>query len=503
MKYLRTKKKILLLAAITVVVVFFISCDADREQAQGQATFDGAWSPHSVMIDFEHYRILRVSDRPLFDAEGSINQDVLVRLMAILNDPHLDPMLREPKSQWPSAVPLDSSYSYVANTAEDFSDFVVRQPVSMSHSGAIAIKLFETIPDRVGVHNSHLTEFTSQWWQLVYRATDDGNDVLTLWMMQPYRLTPFNGTRYDYAAGSLQDRFIDRLRDPDDGIWSRIAPGIINTVLSDERIAMGLPPCNNYFFEGNFSDSIARSNLRRDVGVVLHQFGVEDYLVAPRDLPGRWQSSAYQTGANMDFVYYATGQFYIYRAGAEAGFAGSGNPQDGLGATGLIWGTLRHFALINGKDGLSVGPYNGHWPNTTLAPTYDDLFWLPSDFEVRTMGFNRDNALFQTFITNPDDRYSILRTNTEPENRPDNANGRSGLWRLNGFDRAFDVDGLGLSRGWMTEQVWLRSHDGLGFGNATTVSNTGNRYGYGVNQLAGMRPALHLSVTQLRAQQQE
>ena len=113
------------------------------------------------------------------------------------------------------------------------------------------------------------------------------------------------------------------------------------------------------------------------------------------------------------------------------------------------------------------------------------------------MGFDKDNALFQTFITDPDDRASILRTNTEPENRPDHANGRSGLWRLNGWDRAFDIDGLGFPRGWMTEQVWLRSHDGLGIGNANTVSNTGNRYGYGVNQLAGMRPAVHLSITQL------
>ena len=509
MKFLRMRKgKAALFAIMAATAVSFAACGEDNESQasspavsstppMAQATFDGTWSPQSVMIDFEHYQILRVSERPLFNAQGGVNQDVLDALMAILNDSSLDPMLREPKSEWPGSLLFRDEPTYTALTAAYFSNFVVPMPTSMSHSGAIVIKLFETIPGRVGVHNGHLTEFTSQWWRLVYRAADSGEDVLTLWMMQPYRITPFGGTRYDYLVGNPQDRFIDRLRDPNDGIWNRISPGNINTVLSDERIAMGLPPCNNFFFEGNFSVSIARANLLRDMEAVLGQFDIEAYLVAPRNLPGAWQSSAYQTGANMNYEYYQTNQFYS--TNGDRGFNGSHDPQDGLGATGLIWGTHRHFALINGKDGLSVGPHNGHWSNTRLEPTHDDLFWLPSDFEVRTMGFDKDNALFQTFITDVDDRYTILRTNTEPENRPDNANGRSGLWRLNGFDRAFDIDGLGLPRGWMTEQVWLRSHDGLGQGNANMVSNTGNRYGYGVNQLAGMRPGLHLSLTQLNS----
>ena len=501
-----------LLAMIAMTAVFFTACGADEEQEQGQEqeythTDNGNlpvmqvdvgldWTPHSVMIDYELYEILRVSDRPLFNANGGINQDVLDSLMAILNDPQLDPLLRAPKWEWPGFLPFNNLAPYTAITAADFSDFVVPHPTSMSHSGGIAIKLFETIPGQVGVHNRHLTEFTSQWWRLVYRATDDGNDVLTLWMMQPYRLTPFNGTRYDHMAWNEQDRFICRLRDPDQGsIWSRISPGTVNGVLSDERIALGLPPCNNYFFEGNFSASIARSNLLRDMKGVLNQFGVEAYLVAPRDIPGQWQTSAYQTGTNINMDYFATNQFYT--TAADAGFVGSITPEGGLGATGLIWGTHRHFALANGKDGLSIGPYNGRWPNTAPVPTHDDLFWLPSDFEVRTMGFDKDNALFQTFIAHPDYPASILITNTQPETRPDNANGRSGLWRLNGFDRAFDIDGLGLPRGWATEVAWLRSQDGLGIGSGNTVSNTGNRYGFGVNQLGGMRPALHLSITQL------
>jgi len=500
------KNKAMLAGLIAAGLMIFAACDqettgeAPQQPPQGgYAEYDGNWSPRSEMLYYDLHEILRVSDRPLFAANGSINQDVLDSLIAIINDPALDPMLRPQKSEWPGTQSFETEYPYIATTAADFSDFVVPQPNSMSHSGAIVIKLFDTIPGQVGVHNRHLTEFTSQWWQLVYRATDDGKDVLTLWMAQPYRITHFGGTRYDHMVGSVQDRYINRVGDPESSIWFRIGDGLINMNLSDERIAMGLPPCNDYFLEGNFSASMARSNLLRDMAGVFDQFGIENYLVAPRNIPGRWQTSLYQTGVNMNHDYYRSGQFYT--ANGDRGFIGSEFSVDGLGATGLIWGTHRHFALINGKDGLSIGPVDGHWPSTRLEPTHDDLFWLPSDFEVRTMGFGKDNALFQTFLTDADDPATILRTNTEPEDRPDHANGRSGLWRLNGFDRAFDQDALGLPRGWMTEQVWLRSHDALGIGNANMVSNTGNRYGYGVNQLAGMRPALHLSITELLSSQ--
>ena len=71
------------------------------------------------------------------------------------------------------------------------------------------------------------------------------------------------------------------------------------------------------------------------------------------------------------------------------------------------------------------------------------------------------------------------------------------MWRLNGFDSAFDRDGLGLPRGWMTEQLWLRTQDSFGIGNGNMVLYTGSRIGYGVHQLAGMRPAVHLSITEL------
>ena len=492
-----------------VFIVVLASCGSDSAETEpGQNAIsqntgtasecsetDAAHDIEGAMIFNHHYNILRVSDRPLFRSCGRVNGDVLENLMAILDDPRLDPMMREVKAEWPTGMTFEDTL-YTAITAADFSNFVVPEPGGMSDSGAIVIKLFETIPERTGVQYGHVTEFTSQWWQLVYRSTDAGNDVLTLWMMQPYRLTPFSGTRYDTLIGRDDERFINRQGDQ---TWSRLSASGVNTILSDERKAANLPACDTYFFEGNFSASIARSNLLRDLAHLLNYFDIERYLVAPIDIPGQWQSSRYQTGSNTNMRFYASGEFYVYREDSP----GSTHPNGGLGASGLIWGRHFHFSLINGKDGLSIGPYYNHWPHTILTPTHDDLLWLPSDFEVRSMGHSKDNALFQTFITDPDDPASELRwnfNNTAEEDwryGRDVTAGRSGLWRLNGFDRAFVSDALGLERGWESQLVWLRSTDVLGMGNANTVYHTGNRYGYGVNQLAGMRPAVHLSLARL------
>jgi hypothetical protein len=38
----------------------------------------------------------------------------------------------------------------------------------------------------------------------------------------------------------------------------------------------------------------------------------------------------------------------------------------GMGAAGLIWWSHFHFSLINGKDGLSIGPFNTTTPKGTM-----------------------------------------------------------------------------------------------------------------------------------------
>jgi len=452
-----------------------------------------------ILQFYYHHHILAVSPYPLFRYGGEVNDDVLASLLYILDDPRLNPLMREKKEQWPSGLSFEYS-PFIAVTAEDFSSFVAGEAQSMNDSGAIVIKLFETVYNQEGVEHGHLTELTSQWWQLVYRSVDECHDVLTLWMVEPYRMSHFNGTRYDFSIRRADERHVDLdIGNP----WTSIIADNANTIRSDERIASRLPACDNFFLEGNYSTSIARANLLRDQEHLLALFDIERYLVAPQNIPGNWQSSIFQTDRNARGVFYVSGQFYDEWSNG----LGSENSSDGLGAAGLIWNHSRsQFALVNGKDGLSIGPYSGHWPHTRIVPTYNDLLWLPSDFETRTMGFGKDNARFQSFIRYPGRRDSELRFNyresPEIDGRTDYAFGRSGLWRLNGFDRGFDADKIAIAnnipRSWDTDLVWLRSADNMGLGNVNTGSNAGNRYGYGVTRQAGLRPALHLSITMLR-----
>jgi hypothetical protein len=442
----------------------------------GVLAFTFRRSPSAEFTGYDYYIVMRVSDEPLFRANGTVNEYTLEKLLTILDDPRL-----------PSGVA----------TAADFSNFVVPEPGCMNHSGAVIIQLFETIPNRNGIEHGHLTEFTRQWWQLVYRTADDESesDVLTLWMVQPYRLTHFNGTRFDIQSERPDIRFADFTQD--NPAWYGIPMNGSNTIAKDERIADGLPACNNYFFEGNYGVSIVRSNLLRDLRFLLNTFAVERYLVAPVYLPGQWQSAKYQTGTAAG-RFYATGAFSSY----DTHDKGSAQPGNGLGAAGLIWvQTAARFSLMNGKDGLSIGPFYNQWPNTLVVPTHYDLLWLPSDFEIRSQGHDREAATFQTFAAEPRNPQSPLRwnyINRENDHRQDLTGGRSGLWELNGFDRAFDSATLASDGSWETRLTWLRTADTFGVGNANTVYHSGNRYTYGVNQQAGMRPALHLSITCLR-----
>ena len=451
------------------------------------------------LMFYENHNILKISTRPLFGAGGEVNTDVLDKLINIIDNPALDPMLRTVKQYWPSGmVYADAPFTYV--TAQDFSDFVVPDAQCMDTSGAIVIQLFEMIPGRYGVENGHLTEFTSQWWQLVYRSVYDARDVLTLWMMQPYRLSAFNGTRYDELLGRPDERYL-HLNAYNRLYWFPIQEFSQNTVLSDHCMANSLPPSDRFFLENNYSVSIIRENLLRDLDHLLAEFDVARYLVAPKNVPGNWQSSRTQTGTNMRGQFYASGHFMVY----NQDYPGSTRANGGLGAVGRIWSFGRpHMNIINGKDGLSIGPFYNHWPHTNLVPTHHDLLWLPSDFETRTLGHDKDDAQFQTFLITPGDPATRLRwnyTETRQEDRRygTTLHGRSGLWRLNGFDRAFDSQVIDTTCTWEAMLVWHRSVDTLGMGTANMVCHVGNRYGWGVQNLAGVRPALHLSIDGLKA----
>ena len=507
-------KKILQMLLMVFLIGFLNACSSvyrledsyDYVDSQMLLTFVYEGNQHQIMF-YNYYNILKVSEEPLFLSGGEINRQVLENLMAIINAPTLDPLLREEKRYWPSGLSFEYDTPFTSITASDFSNFVVPAPENASHSGAIIIKLFETIPNRYGIEHGHLTELTSQWWQLVYRSTDDNQDVLTLWMVNPYRLTYFNGTANNYGGEHPNRRYGTwGLRNDDGNGFSHSfyrIPITHNIRLSDEQIVRGLKPTDNFFFEANYSQSIVRSNLLRDLDFLLAEFSnpvfnLQNFLVAPIDIPANWQSSYFQTGTNWRGHYFKEGQEPISNI-----YPGSVNYLDGLGASGR-WGRIESFNINNGKDGLSAGIVIGGFPNSRAQPTYYDLLWLPSEFEIRIMGHSKDTPNVQTFIRNINQPNTDLVFDIDTNNSPIfNGNsviseyGRTGLWRLNGFDRCFNPYALGNSEYFHYYAIWTRSAITNALGNGNVVSATGNRYGNGVSQLAGLRPAVHLSLTQL------
>ncbi|MCL2007057.1 MAG: hypothetical protein FWG77_03135 [Treponema sp.] len=438
---------------------------------------------------YDSHNILRVSEKPLFKLDGTVDIEVLSSLLTILNDPLLDPMLRMPMRNWPTGLPHNGPVFH-ALTAEDFSHYVVPDRIyrDRDYSGAILIKLFDTIPGRMSDHSRSLS---NQWWQLVYRAADNERDVLTLWMYEPYRLSVFNGNRYDSRDPSRIDERFLRLRKDGSYYRTEISVNHNNTIRDDYGNTGGEQ--GDYTLEGNYSASIARANLRHDAERLLNRIDVRRFIATPSELPGEWQSSFFQTGSNFFGRFYVSGQFQQSDT-TRGHFTGSDNMFDGLGAASRIWGNWDMFFIANGMDGLSVGPDKGQWRHTNIASAYNDLLWLPSDFEIRTMGHDKDNARFQTFIEYPGDPSSPLITNRIPEDRPDSAMGRSGLWRLNGYDRGYSGDVI------KTNRAWLRSACTVSIGSINTVTPSGNRYEHGVINKEAMRPGIHLNIKLLRAE---
>ena len=450
-----------------------------------------ALTANDIMHYYNH-EIHKVSERPLFSADGGINADVLQALMEILNAPELYPS--QDNSAWPSG---NGYFPFRAVTASDFSDFVLPEPQNRSHTAAIVIRLFETIENSEGAENGHLTEFTDQWWQLVFRSTDDGQDVLTLWMVNPYRHTNFAGSGSGYNSGRSDERFSSWRHEGGEfrNRWLRTTVEE-NTNQTDAEILDEQPASPDFFFEGNYGASIARANLLRDLSFLLEAFDVEDYLVAPRDLPGNWQSSRFQTGTNNFGRFYVSGDF----APNSENLAqhGSLNFRTGLGASGR-WGTIDSFNVNNGLDGLGIGPVSGRFGHTAPVSSYDDLLWIPSEFEIRIMGHEKDTPWLQTYINN----FARPDTDLVFNTRGDHAvprGGRTGLWRLNGFDRGFNPYVLGDSTEFSNYVSWTRSAVTNGLGNSNVVSAHGNRYGLGVRYQAGLRPAVHLCLNSLNAE---
>jgi len=419
----------------------------------------------SFYNDYFVYKIL--DGRPLFDENGKKDIFVANELASVIAAMSAN---SHNKTEWSNGKPyvvnqLGATEAYYETNANDFSNFALSQKGSSTAThGAVLIKLFPDVENKtrvVGALGSDgsggaVTEFTSNsWYQLVYRslAGDSGassKDVLTLYAVNPYRTSSFNQD----SNGTLTDDF-----------------GNAQKPTSAQATSIGLSwnqtADYNYQYEGNYSTSIVRTNLARDWTAVNRHFAsqpngqsVDDYFVTPNNLPGKWQSSAFQTGTN------------------KLGFYQYGN---GIGAS-LYKDTYNDFSINNGMDGQSAGFANTNgWAKSKIQTNYADKIFLPSSFETSHMGFNKDSA----------NGEGCLADYTSPATGFYNTSDRTGLWQLNAFDRAISSEVSNIS--------WMRSGISTDSFQARASSYNGNgTYGYSQGTY-GVRPALHLDLSNFKS----
>lgn len=221
-------------------------------------------------------------------------------------------------------------------------------------------------------------------------------------------------------------------------------------------------PYSSVGSEGNYSASSLRTLVQNLYGTMKSSYSALDqFVVAPNAIPGLWQSSSAQTA----------------NASNGASF--------GLGSSAMRLSSS-DYALQNGLDGLSA-PHS-RW-SKSVARAYTDKLWIPSNFEVAHTDSTRDGALSMA-------GDHIDATLSGATNGPQ-GDGRSGLWELNGFDRAAGNPGQ-----------WTRSGSSLRNNKALFISGEGGFIGdeetyydpdiaHGLN---GVRVALHIDLKELAEQ---
>ena len=380
------------------------------------------------MSFYSAYGLYPIHTQSLFDGKGNVRPNVLAALQAQLEETDPD----EIDDAW-----LETTNKHFSNRAK---------ALTGKSSGALIIKLFETADSDkdAPADTKRITALTKGWYQLVYRAQDvpgEGTrDVLTLWAIEPYRTSVFNQN----LGGNLND-------DDDDKVFSSIHQATYNR-------------------DGNYSASIIRHNVRNDYENLIATYPkVNNFFVAPNALPGNWQSSAAQTGTNELDAYYDENA-----AGGSAG-AGHGNT------------SVNTWSLCNGMD--TLGQKSDHWTSevNSIISLNQDKMWVPSAFETTYMGKDKEDAGFGSYLTNKSNAKSDLRryvNRTTPTSGQD-PEIRHGLWKLNGYDRAFNNT---------SGDTWLRSGSTAGGNMARRLTQTGETFNSEVNNSLGVRPGFHLDL---------
>jgi len=450
---------------------------------------DNNTNGNSVYNDYFTYKI--ANGTPLFNANGTVNQTVVTALNSVLSGTN-----HANKTQWSSGKTytvgqLGATAGYKDSTAADFSTYATANKGSSTATyGAVLIKLFPDVANKTrvvgelgaGGVGGAVTEFTkNSWYQLVYRSSQDGgNDILTLYAVNPYRTSWFNQN----SAGAYTDDF---------GNDTNPTTAQSNQI----NLSYNQSPDYTYQYEGNYSTSIIRTNLARDWTAVNQHFAsqsggqtIDQYFVTPNDLPGKWQSSAFQTGTNKSG--------YFFKPTSNQG-ADTNTATDGIGAspyTDSGTSSSTYFSTNNGLDGLGAGYANradgaNGWAKSKIQSNYTDKISVPSSFETLHMGQNKDYDLSANGDGYVNSGYGSAIGSIS------NAT-RGGLWQLNGFDRAFSQTFPTYSlTNESSSYSWLRS----GNSSLTNYARYFNSYGYGSSSNAsialGVRPTLHLTLSSL------
>ncbi len=266
--------------------------------------------------------------------------------------------------------------------------------------------------DNTGNANYGASTVASTYWQVVYRTTTTDQDILTLYMVNGYTGSWFNDVDGDYSASTVQT------------------------------------------FVKNTYDQLTQSFNQLD-----------EYVVAPKDLPMEWQSSAYQTSQN------SVGNYFAGDQASSAGASGNGGG----------------YSINNGMDGQNARHSSWVEEAEDANTPYSDKLWLPSAFEVLSTGYGTG------YIPGTDRYYDGVESvsvisdtadkNTGMESVTDD--GRTGLWELNAYDRATGA--------W----AWLRSCDSDGR-RANVIFNNGRTHAYQHNDGCMVRAAIHIDLEKLK-----
>ena len=337
----------------------------------GQPSDELNYSESPVYIAGTNHIETDALNAPALFTKNGINANVLLDLLNMVNS----------DSVWNENEILNDNYTYLS--AYDFGKYYDSKRIDDPKLGysQISVKLFDdvtlnNITTTIDNQTIDIQNFTNQLWQVVYRSMDNDNDVLTLYMSQPYTSAYFNYEKNNqvYDESNLQEVVTKT--------WQELL---------------------------NSFDSITLS----------------DYVVTPNDLLGQWQ--------------------------------------------------------FNQPNDISYSNHN--------ELSVDEIgLWIPSGYECLETSWDESECISviePSSEVNPP-KYTSMGYDSQDGWQGD---GRTGLWKLNAYDRAWGDDSISA--------IWLRSGYYQWGDCVRGINNCSWPIVYNAKSELGVRPAIHINLKKL------